>query len=96
MGILIFVAVMIVFDIVVLLWGVDSREGPNSPEWGRRLAWAQRHGPGRRQPLTDAESLLEDGSGPSVVPGAPSPSVSRRPRPAVAPRPAPLPGEGPA
>ena len=28
--------VIIVFDIEALRWGVDSRDGINSPEWERR------------------------------------------------------------
>ena len=36
------VAILVALDVAALRWGVDSREGPNSPEWERR-----RHWPGR-------------------------------------------------
>ena len=30
---------LFVFDLVVLRWGVDSRDGIDSPEWERRQRW---------------------------------------------------------
>jgi len=30
---------LIVFDIVALRWGADSRDGVDSPEWERRRSW---------------------------------------------------------
>jgi len=30
---------LIVFDIVALRWGADSRDGVDSPEWERRRRW---------------------------------------------------------
>ena len=30
---------MILVGLAALRWGVDSREGINSPEWERRKAW---------------------------------------------------------
>jgi hypothetical protein len=33
------IAILIVLDVASLLWGVDSREGPNDPEWERRANW---------------------------------------------------------
>jgi hypothetical protein len=40
--ILIFIALLIVFDIAALLWGCDSRDGINSREWERRSQWVLR------------------------------------------------------
>jgi hypothetical protein len=39
---LIFIAVLIVFDIVALHWGFDSRDGISSAEWERRRQRALR------------------------------------------------------
>jgi hypothetical protein len=39
---LIFAAIILVlaaFDIAALLWGADSREGIDDPEWSRRQDW---------------------------------------------------------
>jgi hypothetical protein len=36
MGLAIVLLVVIIFDIVALRWGVDSREKIDSPEWERR------------------------------------------------------------
>jgi hypothetical protein len=30
---------LVVFDLVVLRWGVDSRDSADSPEWERRQRW---------------------------------------------------------
>ncbi len=38
-AILILFVVMVVFDLVALRWGADSRDGLNSPEWLRRQSW---------------------------------------------------------
>jgi hypothetical protein len=36
---LLFLALLIAFDVAALLWGADSREGPRDPEWERRRGW---------------------------------------------------------
>jgi hypothetical protein len=33
------VLVLALLDIVALRWGVDSTDGPYSPEWDRRQRW---------------------------------------------------------
>ncbi len=33
--------VLIVFDIAAVYWGVDSRDGINSPEWERRAQYGR-------------------------------------------------------
>lgn len=35
--ILILIIALVVFDIVTFVWGFDSRESVDSPEWKRRL-----------------------------------------------------------
>ena len=30
---------LVVFDLAVWCWGVDSRDGPESAEWERRRHW---------------------------------------------------------
>ena len=35
--ILILIIALVVFDIVTFVWGFDSRDGIDSPEWLRRL-----------------------------------------------------------
>lgn len=30
---------LLVLDVAAALWGVDSRDGPESPEWERRRNW---------------------------------------------------------
>lgn len=99
MSILLFVAALIALDIAALLWGVDSRESPNSPEWARRLAWAQRHGSGTSQPLPEDTIPPGDAlSAPSVCVevgvAARRPTASRPLPSGAAPRPAPAPAEG--
>lgn len=39
---LITMVVFVVFDIVALRWGVDSRDSLDSKEWKRRNLWADR------------------------------------------------------
>lgn len=39
MDLLVVLILIIVLDIAALAWGVDSRDGINSPEWERRLQW---------------------------------------------------------
>ena len=41
MGIAIFLLIgIVVLDIVALRWGIDSRDGLDSPEWERRWRWS--------------------------------------------------------
>jgi hypothetical protein len=37
--ILALVAPLLLLDVASVLWGADSREGPESPEWDRRRTW---------------------------------------------------------
>ena len=30
---------LVVFDLIALLWGIDSRDSVDSPEWERRQRW---------------------------------------------------------
>jgi hypothetical protein len=30
---------LVVFDLIALWWGIDSRDGIDSPEWERRQRW---------------------------------------------------------
>ena len=39
MELLLITILFLLFDAAALLWGVDSRDGVNSPEWERRHAW---------------------------------------------------------
>ena len=34
---IIFVAFLVALDLVAMRWGFDSRDGVDSPEWGRRI-----------------------------------------------------------
>jgi hypothetical protein len=43
MGFTIVLLVVIIFDIVALRWGVDSREKIDSPEWERRKYFLSGH-----------------------------------------------------
>lgn len=36
---LIALAMLIAFDLAALRWGVDTTDGPDSPEWERRRTW---------------------------------------------------------
>ena len=36
LGFLLFVVLLVAFDLAALRWGVDSTDGINSPEWERR------------------------------------------------------------
>lgn len=36
------VAVLAALDVASILWGADSRDGPDSPEWERRRHWPSR------------------------------------------------------
>ncbi len=40
---IIFLAVLIVLDLLALRWGFDSRDGVESVEWGRLRAWKAFH-----------------------------------------------------
>lgn len=33
------IASLVMLDVAAILWGVDSRDGPESPEWERRRGW---------------------------------------------------------
>jgi hypothetical protein len=33
------IASLLVLDVAAVLWGADSREGPESAEWERRRHW---------------------------------------------------------
>nr|BBH94836.1 hypothetical protein KTA_30350 [Thermogemmatispora argillosa] len=37
--ILLLVLLIILLDVAAMLWGADSRDGPDSPEWQRRGTW---------------------------------------------------------
>ncbi|WP_376794632.1 hypothetical protein [Thermogemmatispora sp.] len=39
MYILLLLLLVVLLDIAALLWGADSRDGPESPEWRRRSSW---------------------------------------------------------
>ena len=39
MIVLILLIGLIVFDVMALRWGFDSRDGIDSPEWERRQSW---------------------------------------------------------
>jgi hypothetical protein len=39
LSLLVIAAALIALDVAALLWGVDSREGVNDPEWERRQRW---------------------------------------------------------
>lgn len=39
MELILFILVLILVDLAAMLWGADSRDGPNSPEWERRQSW---------------------------------------------------------
>ena len=39
MDFLVMLALIVVLDIAAFVWGVDSRDGINSPEWERRQQW---------------------------------------------------------
>jgi hypothetical protein len=36
---LLLILLIALLDIAALLWGADSRDGPDSPEWQRRGSW---------------------------------------------------------
>lgn len=36
---LVVVVLLILLDAAALMWGADSRDGPDSPEWDRRRTW---------------------------------------------------------
>jgi hypothetical protein len=38
---------LLVFEVAAWRWGVDSTDGPDSPEWARRRFWSGPRG-GRR------------------------------------------------
>jgi hypothetical protein len=39
MALLMITLLFLLFDLAAWLWGVDSRDDLNSPEWERRRAW---------------------------------------------------------
>jgi hypothetical protein len=41
--ILILIVALVVFDLVTFVWGFDSRESVDSPEWERRRNWEAFH-----------------------------------------------------
>jgi hypothetical protein len=43
MGGIVLMVSLIALDVAAVLWGVDSRERLNSPEWERRRAWRWFH-----------------------------------------------------
>ena len=38
-SLLLALAALIALDVAALLWGADSRDGIDSPEWDRRRQW---------------------------------------------------------
>lgn len=43
-GVLVFIAMLLVLDIAAWRWGASSIEGVDSHEWKRREAWRGWHG----------------------------------------------------
>lgn len=37
--ILLITGILAALDVAAVRWGVDSRDGPDSPEWERRCNW---------------------------------------------------------
>jgi hypothetical protein len=42
-GLIVLLSTPVLLAVSALLWGVDSREGLNSPEWERRRDWRGFH-----------------------------------------------------
>ena len=64
-SLLVLAAALIAFDVAALLWGVDSREGINDPEWERRQRWPGFGAP--RCPSAEAPQSAERRAGLHVV-----------------------------
>ncbi len=38
-SLVVLIVALVLFDVVACVWGADSRDGPEHPEWDRRRHW---------------------------------------------------------